>query len=76
MGVLEQLDTQAAQGRVALIYVRIVDFDGSAIFYAGRVLDERIHHVEKSTLLLKGQTLLDIIIYDYWGEHCRYPSGG
>ena len=51
MGVLEQLDAQTAQRDVALIYVRIVDFDGSAVFYAGRVLDKRFYHVEKSTVI-------------------------
>ena len=49
MGVLEQLDAQAAQGNVALIHVRINCFDDSAVFYAGRVLNERIYLVEEPT---------------------------
>ena len=51
MGVLEQLDAQAAQRYVASIYVRIVDFDDSAVHYVSRVLDERFYHVEKSTII-------------------------
>ena len=49
MGVLAQLDAQAAQGHVASIHARIDYFGVSAVFYAGRVLDEHIYHVEEST---------------------------
>ena len=51
MGVFEQLDAQTSQRYVALIYVRIVDFDGSAVFYAGSVLGDCFYHVEKSTII-------------------------
>jgi hypothetical protein len=42
---------QTAQRHVAPLYVRILDLDGSAFFYAGRVLDERFHYVEKPTII-------------------------
>ena len=49
MRIPEQLDAQAAQGYVASVHVRIDDVDVSAVFYAGRILDERFYHVEEST---------------------------
>ena len=45
------MDAQATQRYVAPIYVTIVDLDNSAFIYAGSVLDERFHHVEKSTII-------------------------